>query len=378
MRRHHLLFATATAALLALSSPALAQQVTPAQEQEGRAHFERGLGLFQSQDFNGALAEFQAAYEIGRRPNVLYNIGVTQQALHHYPEAARAIEQYLREANPPADRRAQVETGLREIQQYIGHVNLTGLPNGAVISVDGDRVGTTPLAAPLAVGTGRHVIEVQADGYIDGRETVTVAGGQNRDVHFTLRPVGTGPALPTATGGTALLIRGVPDSATVLIDGRVATVGQPAQVTAGVHTVRITAQGFSPYEGQVEVPANVQRLATVHLVSAGGLSPIPLVIVGSATVVLGVIGIVMGAVTQSTYSMFMTRDQSSPDAQMLSDQGNTQQIVANTMFGLAGVAAVGAAILASQTRFSSGNATVDVAFAPRPGGGLQGGLTIHF
>src|SRR4051812_22097727 len=52
---------------------------------DARAHFDRGVGLFEHRDFDGALAEFLRAQALSGRSTVFYNIGASYHALHRYP-----------------------------------------------------------------------------------------------------------------------------------------------------------------------------------------------------------------------------------------------------------------------------------------------------
>jgi hypothetical protein len=344
------------------------------QEAEAREHFDRGLALFQTNDFNGALAEFQAAYDLSHRATVLYNIGVTHQNLHHYPEAARAIEQYLREATISPERRAQVEAGLNDIRNFIAHVRLTGLPDGAQVTIDGENAGTAPFANPIAVGTGRHVIAAHLDGYRDAQETLLIAGGQEREVSLPLRSASEAVAAPTT-----LAVHGAPAGATIEIDGRVAVADQATPVSAGEHVIRVRASGTSPFESHVTVPAGAARIATVHI-GSGRMTPVPFAAAAGATVVSGVLMAIFGAMTQSTHAQFAMLTQEDPRATELSQAGTTQRTLTNVF--VATTAIFGAATVATAILFfrsSSANASrIDIAAGPRPEGGAEGMVRVRF
>ncbi|HEV8549175.1 MAG TPA: hypothetical protein VGQ57_09105, partial [Polyangiaceae bacterium] len=59
---------------------------------EARLRFDRGLALYETADFTGALAEFQRAYELSDHPLVLYNLALVQAKLDHAAEAVDAFE----------------------------------------------------------------------------------------------------------------------------------------------------------------------------------------------------------------------------------------------------------------------------------------------
>jgi hypothetical protein len=352
-------------ACLLVASSAAAQSSHA--ETEGRAHFDRGLALFNSQDFNGALAEFQAAYDVSHRPTVLYNIGVAHQALHHYPEAARAIEQFLREATITPERRAQVAHGLDEIRQFIAHVTITGLPNGATLTIDGDAIGTAPFAAAVAVGTGRHTLAVHASGFRDAQQTILIAGGQQREVRFSLESESATTSVattsPTNVRGGSIEVRGAPDGAAVEIDGTRTTSGSTA-LAAGEHRVHVRADGYRPWTGTVRIRGDEHAVARANLARAGRIGPMPVVVAASATALAGVATIVLGVVTLQTHQAFLTRQQESPDTQSLESAGNTERDATNVLLGATIAGALVSGALLFRTTFGPTVSRVDVAAGP--------------
>lgn len=85
-----------TSLLVTTASPALAQAPTPT-DQQARTHFESGRLYFERGQYEAALREFEAAYELSHRAALLYNIVLTNERLARYGEAADRLEQYLRE-----------------------------------------------------------------------------------------------------------------------------------------------------------------------------------------------------------------------------------------------------------------------------------------
>src|SRR5688500_12520230 len=60
-----------------------------------RAHFKTGTRLYQDQNFEGALAEFEAAYQLKPGPGSLQNVALCQKALFRYGEAVDTLTQLL-------------------------------------------------------------------------------------------------------------------------------------------------------------------------------------------------------------------------------------------------------------------------------------------
>jgi hypothetical protein len=174
--------------------PALAQ-VPDNVRAEAREHFDRGLRLFNQQDNEGALAEFQRAYELVPHPMVLYNLGLVLSAAGRPIQAVEAFDKLL--ANPTgldAGRLARAKDERARQAALIGEVTVTSSVDGAIVEVDGFEVGKTPLAAPLRIAAGTHVIAMAAPGYAPMQKQVSIAGLAKDTVAFELLPSETQPA----------------------------------------------------------------------------------------------------------------------------------------------------------------------------------------
>ncbi len=99
---------------------ALAQPSANPNDQVAREHFNRGRDAFALGDFATAAREFDQAYQLSRRPQLLYNIGTAYERLHNWSEANVAFRRYLDEV-PDAPDRAEVEGRLRMIEVELQH-----------------------------------------------------------------------------------------------------------------------------------------------------------------------------------------------------------------------------------------------------------------
>lgn len=369
-------FAIAASLAVALAStPTLAQAPDPAVAAEARAHFERGLTLLNAQNFEGALAEFERSYQLSPRPSVLYNIGVTLQALNRYPEAARAIERYLREAtNLPAARRAEVERALEQLRALIAHVRIEAEPAGAIVRVDGVEVGTAPLAQPVEVGPGRHLVEVIAGGQTIGREEFSIASGQTREVRIAPSAPVQAPTPPVPAEGptlartAALSVRGAPRDGTIELDGRPIAGERAIHVEPGEHSIVVRAPGRATWRGSVTLGAGESREIRVHLLQNGGLPP-GLFFAGAATtLVLGTAATVTGILTLQARSEFVTLAQDSPELSSVIARGEGLRTATNVLLVGTGVFGALTLVLLTRTRFTPALSRADIAVGPMPGG----------
>lgn len=359
----------------------------PAVVAEARAHFQRGLALLNARNYDGALAEFERSYALNPRPSVLYNIAVTLQALHRYPEAARALERYLQEAtNVQPARRAEIEQVLSQLRSLIARVRVTVEPAGATVRLDGRAVGTAPLARPVEVGPGRHVIEAVVPGRPTAREEFTIASGEDRSVFLTVAPAGsqssstaahstTGPASSALTA--RLRVRVTPPNAMVELDGSPIAADRVIETAAGSHSIVVRAQGRATWQGTVRLEPDSQREVTVRLAELSGLPPGFFYAGVGTTAALGVAAAVTGVLTLQARAELDQTPQGDPSEQEVQARGETLRTVTNVLLVGAGVAAVGSIVLLTQTQFSPPVSTVNVSMAP-VSGGAWGGVRVRF
>jgi hypothetical protein len=199
MRGKHTARAVVAAAFLAaaLAAPAAAAQdqaaPQPASDREAaREHYETGAAAFEAGDYATALEHLAESYRLFASLRTLYSLGLCQHALGDYGAATRSLEQYLREAGEeaPPDLRARAEQLVAEMRTQMGRIDVRVSVDGAEVLVDGAPVGTSPLAAPVDVGPGWHVVEARREGHETATRRVQAAAGETASV--ALEP----PALP--------------------------------------------------------------------------------------------------------------------------------------------------------------------------------------
>jgi tetratricopeptide (TPR) repeat protein len=83
-----------------------------------RAHYEAGRALYTLGDYDHALREFVAGYQLSPRPEFLLNSGQALRRLERLDEAQAMFEKYLRETPTTDPNRAQVDELLTELQRH--------------------------------------------------------------------------------------------------------------------------------------------------------------------------------------------------------------------------------------------------------------------
>ena len=252
-------------AFLLLISPSIARAEEPSDKakEEAAVRFERGIKLYEAQDYAAALAEFEAAYKLVPRYQVLFNVGVTQKRLFRYNDAVRALRRYLDEGGEkvPADRRELVEKELGEIRALVAEVTVKvdGMP--AEVDVDGRMMGESPLSGPLLLAAGHHTLRAIRDGYDPAEKAIDVVSGEKVEIALS-------PKLKQRAPTTARLTLATrPGGAAMSLDGKFIGVGPwSGTLQPGGHEVRASLKGWQDAKQEVVLIAGQERAVTIELV----------------------------------------------------------------------------------------------------------------
>jgi hypothetical protein len=239
-----------------------AEEPSDRAKEEAGTRFERGVKLYDAQDYAAALAEFEAAYRLVPRYQVLFNIGVTQKRLFRYNDAVRSLKRYLElggEKVPP-DRRDVVDRELQEIRALVAEVivKVDGLP--ASVEADGRLVGETPLAGPLLLAGGHHSLRANREGYDPAIKELDVVSGEHVEVALS-------PKLKAKVATTAkLAVSTRPAGAELSVDGK--SVGREpwsGVLQPGGHELRAALKGYHVAKQEAVVIAGQDRALTIDL-----------------------------------------------------------------------------------------------------------------
>jgi len=144
------------------------------------------------------------------------------------------------------------------------HLTLTVPVPGAEVLVNGQRVGTTPLPASVAVAPGAATIEVRRAGYRVATRTIQVDEGSNGSLRFDLEE---DPTTAAALKGRLIVTPSEP-GAVVSVDGLLRPEAlQGLDLPGGPHELRVERAGYLPFERQVEVGAGTSTSLVAALVA---------------------------------------------------------------------------------------------------------------
>jgi len=167
-------------------SPAPPQAPSPGQDLElARAHFRTGEIYYERGRFPDAAREFEEAYRLSNKSDLLYNMGKSYDGVGDHARALNAYRRFLA-ALPSSTDRPVVEKRVATLERLVGRVTIAATVEGAAIVVDGNAVGASPLPRPLELNPGGHSIIASKEGFRSFRGNVVVAPGSEQRVDAKL------------------------------------------------------------------------------------------------------------------------------------------------------------------------------------------------
>src|SRR5688572_8796029 len=147
---------------------------TAAAQQDARTLFARGETAYNQGDYESAIRDWNAAYQLSPRPLIQYNLSQAFERLGRLDDARIALETYISQAEPSDTHQADARARLAAIRERLNRTGLhiTGGAEGATILVDGQDRGRLPRPDPIQISPGTHQIEVRREGYDTFRATV--------------------------------------------------------------------------------------------------------------------------------------------------------------------------------------------------------------
>ena len=127
-----------------------------------------------------AMHLFRRADELDSTPKSRAQLALAEQSVGMWTSAERHLQDALSHRDDPwiERNRLLLESAAARIATELGWIDIVGAPPGAEVFVDGERVGTTPLDAPLRAAAGRRILTVRAAGYETFTRPLFVQGGE--------------------------------------------------------------------------------------------------------------------------------------------------------------------------------------------------------
>ncbi|MBN1774705.1 MAG: PEGA domain-containing protein [Deltaproteobacteria bacterium] len=333
---------TAEGGTAADAEAALEEMAPEERRVEAEDHFNRGLALMQGENWDGAYLEFERSIELFPTRSALFNLAMCQKALFHYVESLRSFQRFLEVYRDQADQ-AQLQSVaevIRELNALLTDMVIEVNVAGAEIYLDGDLVGTAPLAEAVQVGAGTHTVEARLDGYISAQQTLPVVLGERPTVALALQEV--------ARVGRLRVEANVP-GAEVWVDGEHAgTAPYSGTLPEGEHELRVSAEGYEEQVQTVAVATGDERIVTVALSLPSGTDPAwfwsMVGLTGAATVATAALGAVV-LIKDEDYANDENRTVE------MQDEGKQFVVATDVCLGVAIAAAITATVLGFTTNW---------------------------
>ncbi len=151
---------------------------------EGNQHREAGR-------HREALSSYEAAYKLLPSFKIDYNLALTLEKLGQLAASARRYARFLRKGKDrsPEETVNIARRKLAELAAGLGQVVVQSPVPGAIVAVDGQEHGRTPLQDPLYLTPGKHRVRVSAPGRVPHAQEVTLRAGQRLVMDATLQKV---------------------------------------------------------------------------------------------------------------------------------------------------------------------------------------------
>ncbi len=233
--------ASTVATRLAIAQPEPPPVGEDARTVRARAHFQNGVKLFNSKNWQGALAEFDAAYKLKPGQSSLKNIALCQKELFRYTDAIETLNKALdRHAAEMGEAEKQsVRDAVAELGALVGSIVVRVTPADARVTLDGRRLEPKDLGTSVRLNTGDHVLVAEAPGHARVARTIRVAGGQ-KDVALDF-------ALVANAGFVS--VKSKDPKAAIAIDGTARAFSSwRGPLEPGRHYVQVYRDGYKQFE----------------------------------------------------------------------------------------------------------------------------------
>jgi hypothetical protein len=118
----------------------------------------------------------------------MFNLANCYKTLQRYDEALNTLALLRGEFGAALDDEYEdtVAALEAEINGLVAHLSIKATEDGAVLLIDGEQVGISPLSKPLLVGPGVHDLEATLEGFKTSKRKVKLASGDELTVLLVL------------------------------------------------------------------------------------------------------------------------------------------------------------------------------------------------
>lgn len=242
-----------------------------------KADYDSGILLYKQGEYGPSAAKFMAAYGTSNDARLLWNAAAAEKQQRHYAKARTYVRQYLALGVDLGEKdKSDANELVATLDRLVSEVTIAVNEPGAVVVVDGEQLGESPLAKPAALDSGSRVLKVEKPGFLPYQSTFTVNGGAPQTVDVKL--------LPHIKDGR-IAVRASQADATVLLDSKVVGKGTYSGIIpSGAHQLGVTKDGYKPYDLSFSIAENGTRSFDVTLEKKKGPVPVWAIVAGSVLV----------------------------------------------------------------------------------------------
>jgi len=138
-------------------------------------------------EYERALAAYSKAHELVPNPKIFYPMAIAEEKLEKWVDVATHLRAFLAQVPDAAPKmKEDAEKRLENAKLNIGVLTLTITPEGAQMSIDGNIIGTSPLAEPLFLAPGEYNMSITADGHKPMEQKLAIEAGSESERTFEL------------------------------------------------------------------------------------------------------------------------------------------------------------------------------------------------
>src|SRR5262249_44501927 len=145
----------------------------------GEIYYDRGR-------YQDAAHEFEEAYRLSNKPELLYNMGKSYDGLGDQARALDAYRHFLKQVSSSPDRET-VQKRVEALSKLVGTIVIKVPNQGATVRLDDKEIGVVPFTDVIEANPGAHLLEVSQEGYATLRQKIVVAPAATLEVATPLK-----------------------------------------------------------------------------------------------------------------------------------------------------------------------------------------------
>lgn len=337
---------------LSVAAPEVAHAQTDDDIERAEKLFGEGRSSLEANKNQDAVEQFRKAYELSKRPQILFYVGQAHEQSGALLEARRYYKQYLDEVPDAPNVEEVLDTVLKlqsKIRKTYARVEVSTNKSGRGLFVESEKEprcvskAETPCVLTLKPGTVVLTLKpAEGERLTEKRETLLLEAGNKSEITIDLK------SLESAQ----LMVQSDVDDAVITVDGNRITLPMmsPLKLKPGSYTVDVQRSGEKVWTGDIEVKDNELSQIYLPLNHASAGSNFSKKRLGAYTLISAGVGLLiggtwMGLQTRGTFDDIKAR--SGAVDPLLIEKGQDQQFAANTLLITGGLSlAAGGGLLA--------------------------------